>query len=149
MTDHSFTLHDQHDTPLSSDDFDGQRVVVFFYPKAMTPGCTGEACDFRDRYDQFLDAGYAVVGISPDPPEDNAEFATAHDLPFPLLSDPDHEVALRYGAWGAKKNGREYEVLIRSTFVLAPDHTIEHAWRNVRAEGHVARVARALGITED
>lgn len=150
MTDHSFTLHDQHGAPISSDDFDGQRVVVFFYPKAMTPGCTGEACDFRDRYDQFLDAGYAVVGISPDASAANAEFAAAHDLTFPLLSDPDHEVALRYGAWGTKRNyGREHEGLIRSTFVLALDQTIEHAWRNVRAKGHVARVARDLGITED
>ncbi|CAN5920877.1 thioredoxin-dependent thiol peroxidase [soil metagenome] len=168
MTGHPFTLVDQNDAPVSSDDFDGQRIVVFFYPKAMTPGCTGEACDFRDRYDQFGEAGYAVVGISPDPPAANAEFAAEHGLPFPLLSDPDHDVALRYGAWGTKRkfaepgstkyavdrlrraedHGREYEGLIRSTFVLAPDHTIEHAWRNVRAKGHVARVARDLGITE-
>lgn len=167
MSDHSFTLADQRGDPVSSDDFDG-RVVVFFYPKAMTPGCTSEACDFRDRYDQFLDAGYSVVGISPDPPAANAEFAAMHDLKFPLLSDPDHEVALRYGAWGSKTNfaepastkhaadrlrrtndrGREYEGLIRSTFVLGPDGEIEHAWRNVRAEGHVARVARELGISE-
>lgn len=148
MSDHSFTLADQRGEPVSSDDFDG-RVVVFFYPKAMTPGCTGEACDFRDRYDQFLDAGYSVVGISPDPPNANAEFAAMHDLKFPLLSDPDHEVALRYGAWGTKTNyGREYQGLIRSTFVLSPDGEIEQAWRNVRAKGHVARVARELGISE-
>lgn len=149
MTDHSFALDDHNGVRISSDDFPGQHLIVFFYPKAMTPGCTGEACDFRDRYGQFLDAGYAVVGISPDPPSANAEFAAAHDLPFPLLSDPDHDVALRYGAWGTKRNyGREYEGLIRSTFVLDPDGGIEHAWRNVRAKGHVERIARALGLTE-
>jgi peroxiredoxin Q/BCP len=150
MTDHTFTLDDQDGTPVSSSDFEGRRLVVFFYPKAMTPGCTAEACDFRDHYDRFLDEGYAVVGISPDPPADNAEFASAHGLRFPLLSDPDHEVALRYGAWGTKTNyGREYQGLIRSTFVLGPDGEVEHEWRNVRAKGHVARVARELGVAED
>ncbi len=150
MSGHSFTLTDQHGDIVSSDDFAGRHVIVFFYPKAMTPGCTGEACDFRDRYDQFAAAGYAVVGISPDPPDANAQFAAVNGLKFPLLSDPDHEVATRYGAWGTKKNyGREYEGLIRSSFVLAPDGTIEHEWRNVRAAGHVGRVARALGLPEE
>jgi len=150
MSDLSFALADQHGDPVSSDDFAGRHVIVFFYPKAMTPGCTGEACDFRDRYEAFDDGGYAVVGISPDPPAANAEFAQRNDLRFPLLSDPDHEVASRYGAWGTKRNyGREYEGLIRSTFVLGPDGEIEHEWRNVRAKGHVVRVARDLGLTED
>lgn len=149
MSDLSFTLPDQTGTPVSSDAFRDRRLVVFFYPKASTPGCTGEACDFRDRYDALLDAGCAVVGISPDPPEDNAAFAEANALPFPLLSDVDHAVAERYGAWGMKKNyGREYEGLIRSTFVLAPSGEVEHAWRNVRATGHVARVVRDLGVAE-
>ena len=150
MSDLSFALADQHGHPVSSDDFAGRHVIVFFYPKAMTPGCTGEACDFRDRHEAFDDGGYAVVGISPDPPAANAEFAQRNDLRFPLLSDPDHEVASRYGAWGTKRNyGREYEGLIRSTFVLGPDGEIEHEWRNVRAKGHVVRVARDLGLTED
>lgn len=144
---HAFRLTDHHGTTVSSDDLAGQRTIVFFYPKAMTPGCTTEACDFRDRYDQFTDAGYAVIGISPDPPEANAEFARQHGLSFPLLSDPDHAVATRFGAWGTKKNyGREYEGLIRSTFVLGPGGSVEHEWRNVRATGHVARVARDLGV---
>lgn len=150
MSDLSFTLADQHGDAVSSEDFAGRRLVVFFYPKAMTPGCTGEACDFRDRYEAFDAAGYAIVGISPDPPPANAAFAQRYGLKFPLLSDPDHEVASRYGAWGTKKNyGREFEGLIRSTFVLGPDGGLEHEWRNVRAEGHVARVARDLGLTED
>jgi peroxiredoxin Q/BCP len=147
MSDLSFTLPDQNGSPVSSDAFREQRLVVFFYPKASTPGCTGEACDFRDNHDALLDAGYAVVGISPDPPEANAAFAEANDLPFPLLSDADHAVAERYGAWGTKKNyGREYEGLIRSTFVVGPAGEVEHAWRNVRAKGHVARVLRDLGL---
>jgi peroxiredoxin Q/BCP len=147
MSDLSFTLPDQHGNAVSTTDFAGQSLIVFFYPKAMTPGCTAEACDFRDRYDRLLDAGYAVVGISPDPPAANAEFAAAHDLKFPLLSDTDHEVALRYGAWAIKKNyGREYEGIIRSTFVLGPDGELTHEWRNVRASGHVERVARDLNI---
>jgi len=147
MSDLSFTLPDQHGTTVSNDDFSGRRLIVFFYPKAMTPGCTAEACDFRDRYELLTDAGYAVVGISPDPPADNAAFAEAHNLPFPLLSDPDHEVATRYGAWGMKKNyGREVEGLIRSTFVFGPDGELEQQWRNVKATGHVERVARELGV---
>ena len=149
MSDLSFTLSDQQGNPVSSGDFAGQRVIVFFYPKAMTPGCTAEACDFRDRYERLLDAGYAVVGISPDPPADNAKFAATEHLPFPLLSDTDHDVAQRYGAWGKKKNyGREFEGLIRSTFVLGPSGDVEHEWRNVRAKGHVERVARELGVAE-
>jgi peroxiredoxin Q/BCP len=149
MSDLSFTLPDQHGNPVASGDYAGQRLLVFFYPKAMTPGCTAEACDFRDRYEHLIDAGYALVGISPDPPADNAAFAAAHDLKFPLLSDADHEVAMRYGAWGTRKNyGREYEGLIRSTFVLGPDGSLEREWRNVKAKGHVERVARELDITE-
>lgn len=147
MSDLSFTLPDQHGNPVSAADFAGRHLIVFFYPKAMTPGCTAEACDFRDRYERLLDAGYAVVGISPDPPAANAEFAATHDLKFPLLSDADHEVALRYGAWGTKKNyGREFEGLIRSTFVLGPDGRLEREWRNVKAKGHVERIARELEI---
>jgi peroxiredoxin Q/BCP len=149
MSDLSFTLPDQHGTPVSTADYADQRLIVFFYPKAMTPGCTAEACDFRDRYERLLDAGYAVVGISPDPPADNAKFAAEHDLKFPLLSDVDHEVALRYGAWGTRKNyGREYQGIIRSTFLLGPDGQVEREWRNVKAKGHVERIAKELEIRE-
>ncbi len=126
-------------------DHAGRKVVVFFYPKAMTPGCTTEACAFRDNFEQFQRAGYDIVGVSPDPPADNAAFRERDLLPFPLLSDPDHAVAEKLGAWGTKKNyGKEYEGLIRSTFALDEDGVITHAWRNVRAKGHVERVAREL-----
>ena len=141
----AFTLLDHDGRSVSTADFAGKRLIVFFYPKAMTPGCTEEACDFRDNYDRLLGAGFAVVGVSPDPPSLNARFREKEGLPFPLLSDPDHAVATAYGAWGMKKNyGKEYEGLIRSTFVLDGSGEIEAEYRNVRAKGHVARLVREL-----
>lgn len=140
-----FTLLDQDGRAVSLDDFAGRRLIVFFYPAAMTPGCTIEATDFRDTYDDLLRAGVDVVGVSPDSPERNARFRTEGGFPFALLSDPDHAVAAAYGAWGLKKSyGREYEGLIRSTFVIGPDGEIEREYRNVRAKGHVARVTADL-----
>ena len=140
-----FTLLDQDLSPVSLSDFSGQRLVVFFYPKAMTPGCTVEACDFRDSYRELLDSGLAVVGISPDPPERLSEFRRKENLPFPLLSDGDHAVAEAFGAWGAKTlYGKKTVGLIRSTFVLGPDGEVERAFRNVRAKGHVSRLKRDL-----
>ena len=140
-----FTLLDQDLSPVSLSDFSGQRLVVFFYPKAMTPGCTVEACDFRDSYRELLDSGLAVVGISPDPPERLSEFRRKENLPFPLLSDADHTVAEAFGAWGAKTlYGKETVGFIRSTFVLGPDGEVEWAFRNVRAKGHVGRLKRDL-----
>lgn len=140
-----FTLPDQDGNPVSLKDLLGTPLILFFYPAAMTPGCTTEACDFRDSYDELLEAGYQVVGVSPDEPERNRQFRENEGLPFPLLSDPNHKVAEAFGAWGTKKNyGREYEGLIRSTFFIDPDGTITRAMRNVRATGHVARVRAAL-----
>jgi len=123
----------------------GRKRIVFFYPKAMTPGCTKEACEFRDMSGEFAAAGYDIVGVSPDPPAANARFRERDGLAYRLLSDTDHTVATQLGAWGTKKNyGKEYEGLIRSTFVLDETGAITHAWRNVRATGHVGRVAREL-----
>ncbi len=140
-----FTLLDQDLSPVSLSDFSGQRLVVFFYPKAMTPGCTVQACDFRDSYRELLESGLAVVGISPDPPERLSEFRRKENLPFPLLSDGDHAVAEAFGAWGTKTlYGKETVGLIRSTFVLGPDGEVERAFRNVRAKGHVSRLKRDL-----
>ncbi|MDX5319077.1 MAG: thioredoxin-dependent thiol peroxidase [Actinomycetes bacterium] len=122
-------------------------VVVYFYPAAMTSGCTTEACDFRDSLASLTGHGYAVVGISPDSPAKLAEFAGKEGLTFPLASDPDHAVAEAYGAWGEKKlYGKVVHGIIRSTFVVAPDGTLRHAYRNVKATGHVARLRRELGI---
>lgn len=141
----SFTLTADDGTQVSSSDYDDSRLIVFFYPKAMTPGCTTEACDFRDSYDDLLDAGYDIVGISPDPPEANARFREEQGLPFRLLSDEDHAVAERFGAWGTKKRyGKEVEGLIRSTFVIGVDGELEQEFRNVKATGHVDRLKREL-----
>ncbi|MCT2089152.1 thioredoxin-dependent thiol peroxidase [Micrococcus terreus] len=143
----AFTLPDQDGSPVSLSDFAGRQVIVYFYPAAATPGCTKQACDFRDSLASFQAEGYAVVGISPDPPAKLARFRDAEGLSFPLLSDQDHTVAAAYGAWGEKKNyGRVYEGLIRSTVVVAEDGTISLAQYNVRATGHVAKLRRDLGL---
>lgn len=126
-------------------DFAGKQLVIYFYPKAFTPGCTTESCDFRDRYDRFIDSGFALVGVSPDPQDKLAEFRAEYALPFPLLSDPDHSMAEAYGAWGTKKNyGKEYQGIIRSTIVVDAEGTVAAAWYNVRAGGHADRVAAAV-----
>ena len=141
----SFTLPDQDGNSVSASDFAGRSLIMFFYPKAMTPGCTTEACDFRDSYDDLLAAGYAIVGVSPDAPERNRKFREKEGLPFPLLSDEDHSLAEELGAWGVKKNyGKEYEGLIRSTFVLGPEAQVDKEYRNVKAGGHVARLKEDL-----
>jgi peroxiredoxin Q/BCP len=140
-----FDLTSDEGHSFGLEDAAGSRLVIYFYPKAFTPGCTGESCDFRDRHETFQEAGYQIVGVSPDDPETPARFRQEHDLPFSLLSDPDHAVAAAYGAWGIKKNyGKEYEGLIRSTFIIDRDGVVEQAWRNVRAKGHVERVERTL-----
>jgi peroxiredoxin Q/BCP len=140
-----FALEDEAGNTVSLGDFAGSRLIMFFYPKAMTPGCTTEACDFRDNYGAFIDAGYAIVGVSPDPPSLNARFKEKEGLSFPLLSDEDHSLATELGAWGLKTNyGKEYEGLIRSTFVVGPEGTLDGAYRNVRAKGHVARLVGEL-----
>ena len=140
-----FSGLDQDGNPITSADFADCRVVIYFYPNAFTPGCTTEACDFRDRYQLFQDAGYTIVGVSPNEPEKLARFRDEYDLPFPLISDPDHTIAEAFGAWGTKKNyGREYEGLIRSTIVVDEHGTVEAAWYNVKATGHAGRVAGSV-----
>ena len=122
-------------------------VVVYFYPKAMTPGCTTEACDFRDSENSLKSAGYTVIGISPDTVESLRKFVDRDNLNFPLASDPERKVLDAYGAFGEKKNyGRTYVGIIRSTVVVNPDGTVALAQYNVKATGHVARLRKALGI---
>ncbi|KUM41090.1 thioredoxin-dependent thiol peroxidase [Arthrobacter sp. EPSL27] len=143
----AFTLQNSDGREVSLSDFRGRSTVVYFYPAASTPGCTKEACDFRDSLESLEGAGYAVVGISPDPVEKLANFAAAEGLTFPLLSDPDHTVAEAYAAWGEKKNyGKTYEGLIRSTVVVDPEGKVALAQYNVRATGHVAKLRRDLKI---
>ena len=141
----TFNLRNQDGESVSSDDFAGRRLVMFFYPAAMTPGCTLESCEFRDSYTEFTAAGYDIVGVSPDPPARNAKFREKEGLNFDLLSDEDHSLAEELGAWGEKKlYGKTSEGLIRSTFVLGPDGAVEKAYRNIKATGHVARVKEDL-----
>lgn len=140
-----FALPNQDGATVTSDDLAGRRYVMFFYPRAMTPGCTTESCDFRDGYEAFGAAGYDVIGVSPDPPSRNAKFKEKEGLNFDLLSDEDHTLAESLGAWGEKKNyGKVYEGLIRSTFVVDENGMVEKAYRNVRAKGHVGRVKTDL-----
>lgn len=140
-----FALTDHSGAMVALSDFRGKRVVLYFYPKDFTPGCTQEACDFRDAISAGDFKADAVIGVSPDSPEKHAEFAKQYELPFTLLSDPDRSVMKTYGAYGEKQNyGRTVVGVIRSTFVISPDQTIEKIYLGIRAKGHAKRVADAL-----
>jgi Peroxiredoxin len=141
----AFTLPNDSGETTSLSDYQGKRVLVYFYPRANTPGCTTEACDFRDSLAQLNDLGIEVVGISPDTVDKLVAFREKNNLTFPLLADPDKNVLKEWGAFGEKKNyGKIVEGVIRSTFLVGTDGTIELALYNVRATGHVARVIREL-----
>lgn len=143
----AFTLPDASGSPVSLDDLRGRKVVVFFFPAAMTPGCTTQACDFRDRLEPLGDNGFQVVGISPDPQAKLARFAAEQQLTYPLLSDPDREVLTVWGAYGDKQlYGKQVTGVIRSTVVLDETGVVIWARYNVRATGHVALLARELGL---
>jgi peroxiredoxin Q/BCP len=142
-----FTLPDSEGNPVSLSDFRGRSVVVYFYPAAGTPGCTKQACDFRDSLRDLDGAGFAVLGVSPDAPEKLAKFRDAEGLTFPLLSDRDRAVMAEWGAFGEKQSyGRTVTGVIRSTFVVNPDGKLDRAMYNVRATGHVAKLRRELGV---
>ena len=142
-----FTLPDADGNPVSLADFAGRPVIVYFYPAAMTPGCTTEACDFSSARSRTDGGGYTVLGISPDKPDKLAKFRDKEDLTITLLSDADRSVMTAYGAYGEKKQyGRTVQGVIRSTFVVGADGRLEQAWRNVKATGHVARVLKELGL---
>jgi peroxiredoxin Q/BCP len=143
----AFSLIDDSGATVKLSDYRGSRVILYAYPAAMTPGCTKQACDFRDSLSVLQAAGYTVLGISPDKPEKLATFRDHDGLTFPLLSDPEKEVLAAYGAYGEKKlYGKVVTGVIRSTFVISPKGTIEHAFYNVKATGHVAKLTRDLGL---
>lgn len=143
----AFTLDDDHGRAVSLSDYSGQQVILYAYPAAMTPGCTTQACDFRDSLTTLTAAGYVVLGISPDSVESLAEFRQRDHLTFPLLSDPDRAVLSAYGAYGEKKlYGKVVVGVIRSTFIIDADGRIEQARYNVKATGHVAKLRRDLGL---
>lgn len=144
----AWTLPTADGQQLSLTDLAGRTVILYAYPAAMTPGCTKQACDFRDNLAVLQEAGYEVVGISPDSPAKLARFVEKEGLTFPLVSDESKEVLTAYGAYGEKKNyGRTVMGVIRSTFVIDGEGVIEQARYNVRATGHVAMLAKQLGVS--
>lgn len=140
-----FNLPDQDGSPVSLDDFKGRRVLVYFYPRDDTPGCTKEACQFNDNLTRFQAADVPVLGISTDDAASHRRFRDKYGLRFTLLTDADHAVMEAYGAWGEKSNyGKTTVGPLRSTFLVGPDGRIERAWYNVRADGHAAKVLAEL-----
>ncbi|MCS6776421.1 MAG: thioredoxin-dependent thiol peroxidase [Chloroherpetonaceae bacterium] len=140
-----FTVPDQNGNRVTLSELRGRKVVLFFYPKADTPGCTREACGFRDRYAEFEATGAVLLGISPDTSADQQAFATKYGLPMRLLADTDHAVAEQYGAWGEKNNyGRKYMGILRSTFIIDEEGKIAHVFPKVKPDGHAEEVLALL-----
>jgi peroxiredoxin Q/BCP len=140
-----FTLPDQDGKPVKLSDFKGKAVVLYFYPKDDTPGCTQEACDFRDEHTALKKAGAEVLGVSPDDVKRHGKFALKFKLPFTLLADTEHQVADAYGAWGEKSMyGRKYMGIFRSTFLIGKDGRLAAVWPKVKVKGHVEEVQAAL-----
>jgi len=140
-----FTLLDETGTPRRLSDYRGRPLVLYFYPRDDTPGCTTEACSFRDGYSAYQQAGVTILGVSPDTPKKHARFKEKYQLPFTLLADDGHKVCEMYGVWGRKKfMGREYDGVFRTTFVIAANGSIARVFENVKPEGHSAEVLAAL-----
>jgi len=137
----AFTAPDQDGNMVSLDQFRGKKLVLYFYPKDNTPGCTAEACDLRDNYERFRDEGYEILGVSADSQKSHQNFIKKHELPFRLLSDVDKEVLQAYGAWGEKKNyGRTYMGIIRKTFIISEDGKIENIIEKVKTKEHTKQI---------
>ncbi len=142
-----FTLRDADGRDVSLASYRGRKVILYAYPAASTPGCTTQACDFRDSLSSLEASGFAVLGLSPDPPDKLASFRDAEGLTFPLLSDPSREVLTAYGAYGEKQMyGKTVTGVIRSTFVIDEEGRVERAMYGVRATGHVAKLRKEFGV---
>jgi peroxiredoxin Q/BCP len=140
-----FALPDEKNIIHHLSDYRGKWVLLYFYPKDDTPGCTTEACNFRDDYSAYQEAGVVILGVSPDSPASHARFKARHNLPFPLLADEGHKVCDLYGVWGPKKfMGREYEGVLRTTFLIDPDGKIAHVFENVKPAKHSTEVLQVL-----
>ena len=140
-----FTLQSDMGESITLSTFRGRKVVLYFYPQDDTPGCTTEACNFRNDYDTYRDAGVVILGVSPDSPSDHTKFKEKYSLPFSLLADEEHQVCNLYGVWGPKKfMGREYEGVNRTTFLIDSNGKIKKVFENVKPDGHSAEVLAAL-----
>jgi thioredoxin-dependent peroxiredoxin len=141
----AFAVKDQTGKTVKLADFAGKYVVLYFYPKDDTPGCTKEACSFRDDHSRLQKAGAVVLGVSPDDEKRHGKFIAKYELPFSLLADTDHALAEKYGAWGEKSlYGKKYLGILRSTFLIGPDGKVAKVWPKVKPEGHAAEVLAAL-----
>ena len=139
-----FKGKDQDGNVISFDQFKGKKLVLYFYPKDNTPGCSAEACNLRDNYQDFLNKGYVVVGVSADSEKSHQKFINKFDLPFPLISDPDKEIIKAYGAWGEKSMyGKKYEGTIRKTFVISEDGFVERIIEKVKTKDHSRQIFEA------
>ncbi|NOY51409.1 MAG: thioredoxin-dependent thiol peroxidase [Chlorobi bacterium] len=140
-----FTGVDQNGDTIKLSDFSGSNLILYFYPKDNTPGCTNEACDLRDNYDMWAEKGYKVVGVSPDSQASHQKFVAKHNLPFPLIADTEKEIIKAYGAWGPKKlYGREYEGLLRTTFVIDGKGTITQMFAKIKTKDHTNQILDSL-----
>jgi len=136
-----FQLPDETGSLHKLSDYRGKYVILYFYPKDDTPGCTTEACGFRDDYTLYQAAGAVVLGVSPDAPKSHIKFKLKYNLPYTLLSDVDHAVCEQYGVWGLKKSmGREYKGVLRTTFIISPDGSIQKVFENVKPDGHSSQI---------
>jgi thioredoxin-dependent peroxiredoxin len=141
----NFVLADETGTERSLSDYRGKPVILYFYPKDDTPGCTKEACSFRDDYSAYEEAGVVILGVSPDSPKSHTKFKNKYQLPFTLLSDEDHKVAETYGVWGPKKfMGREYEGILRTTFLIDAEGNLQQVFKDVKPADHSVEVLQAL-----
>jgi len=142
-----FIAVNQNNEPVSLASFKGKKLILYFYPKDNTPGCTNEACNFKDHYQFWINKGYQIVGVSPDSTASHQKFIENYALPFPLLSDPEKKIIKAYGAWGLKKlYGREYEGLIRSTFVIDGKRKIVDIFRKVKTKEHTEQIVKKLKL---
>ncbi|MEK3763593.1 MULTISPECIES: thioredoxin-dependent thiol peroxidase [unclassified Solibacillus] len=141
----AFTLQNEEGKTISLEDYKGKNVILYFYPKDLTPGCTTQACDFRDKYEDFSDLNAVILGVSLDDAAKHTKFIEKHGLPFSLLVDENHEVAEKYGVWTLKKNfGKEYMGIERTTFLINEEGIVEKEWRKVRVKNHIEDVLNYL-----
>ena len=140
-----FRGENQHGEQISLNQFKGKKAILYFYPKDNTPGCTAEACNFRDHYQELIDKGFEIIGVSPDSMESHQKFMKKNNLPFHLIADTEKEIIKKYGAWGKKKMfGKTYEGVHRTTFVISEDQTIEKVFKKVKTKDHTNQILESI-----